>query len=56
MYKGYQSGAIDYIFKPINPDILRAKAGVLIDLYKKNRLLVEQEQSRKRSTKASRSK
>jgi light-regulated signal transduction histidine kinase (bacteriophytochrome) len=44
MYKGYQSGAIDYIFKPINPDILRAKVGVLIDLYKKNRLLIEQEQ------------
>src|SRR6186713_3362137 len=43
MYKGYQSGAIDYIFKPINPDILRAKVGVLIELYKKNRLLVEQE-------------
>ncbi len=43
MYKGYQSGAIDYIFKPINPDILRAKVGVLIDLYRKNRLLVEQE-------------
>lgn len=44
MYKGYQSGAIDYIFKPINADILRAKVGVLIDLYKKNRLLTEQEQ------------
>src|SRR6186713_3577520 len=44
MYKGYQSGAIDYIFKPINPDILRAKVGVLVELYKKNRLLLEQEQ------------
>ncbi|HEY8936488.1 MAG TPA: response regulator [Cyclobacteriaceae bacterium] len=44
LFKGYQSGAIDYIFKPINPDILRAKVGVLIDLYKKNRLLLEQEQ------------
>src|SRR5918995_60758 len=44
IYKGYKSGAIDYIFKPINPDILRAKVSVLIDLYKKNRLLVEQEQ------------
>jgi signal transduction histidine kinase len=44
MFKGYQSGAIDYIFKPINPDILRAKVSVLIDLYKKNRLLLEQEQ------------
>lgn len=44
MFKGYQSGAVDYIFKPFNPDVLRAKVGVLIDLYKKNRLLLEQEQ------------
>ncbi len=43
MYKGYQSGAIDYIFKPIHPDILRAKVGILVELYKKNRLLSEQE-------------
>ena len=43
IFKGYQSGAIDYIFKPFNPDVLRAKVGVLIDLYKKNRLLLEQE-------------
>jgi signal transduction histidine kinase len=44
IFKGYQSGAIDYIFKPFNPDVLRAKVAVLIDLYKKNRLLLEQEQ------------
>jgi len=44
VFKGYQSGAIDYIFKPFNPDVLRAKVSVLIDLYKKNRLLLEQEQ------------
>jgi signal transduction histidine kinase len=43
IYKGYQTGAIDYIFKPINADILRAKVGVLVDLYRKNRLLMEQE-------------
>ena len=48
MFKGYQSGAIDYIFKPINPDILRAKVGVLIDLYLKTRLLSEQEQKLKK--------
>jgi hypothetical protein len=44
MFKGYQTGAVDYIYKPINPDILRAKVGVLIELYKKTRLLHEQEQ------------
>jgi signal transduction histidine kinase len=44
IFKGYQTGAIDYIFKPINPDVLRAKVGVLVDLYKKTRLLLEQEQ------------
>jgi signal transduction histidine kinase len=51
MYKGYQSGAIDYLFKPINPDILRAKVSVLIDLYDKNRLLFEQEKKLKQINK-----
>jgi light-regulated signal transduction histidine kinase (bacteriophytochrome) len=44
IYRGYQSGAVDYIYKPINPDVLRAKVSVLIDLYKKNRQLLAQEQ------------
>src|SRR5215204_2420770 len=44
IFKGYQSGAVDYIYKPINPDVLRAKVSVLIDLYKKNRQLLAQEQ------------
>src|SRR5688572_27955239 len=44
MFKGYQTGAVDYIYKPINADVLRAKVGVLVELYKKTRLLHEQEQ------------
>ena len=43
-YKGYQAGAVDYIYKPINPNVLRAKVSVLIDLYRKNQQLIYQEQ------------
>src|SRR4051812_40408595 len=44
IFRGYQAGAVDYIYKPINPGVLRAKVTVLIDLYKKNRQLLAQEQ------------
>lgn len=44
VFKGYRSGAVDYIYKPINPDLLRAKVGVFIDLYQKNHRLQIQEQ------------
>ncbi|WP_240348410.1 response regulator [Longitalea arenae] len=43
IYKGYRMGAIDYIYKPINSDLLRAKVSVLVDLYRKNHRLIEQE-------------
>jgi hypothetical protein len=43
MSKGYQAGAVDYIYKPINPAVLRAKVAVLIDLYRKNLQLLAQE-------------
>src|SRR6478609_9443512 len=44
IFKGYRTGAVDYIYKPINPELLRAKVGVFIDLYKKNHRLLAQEQ------------
>src|SRR6187399_1792711 len=44
LFKGYQAGGVDYIFKPINPDVLRAKVAVLVDLYQKNHILKIQEQ------------
>ena len=44
MFKGYQMGAVDYIYKPINPELLRAKVSVFIDLYTKNHQLIAQEQ------------
>jgi signal transduction histidine kinase len=40
--RGFETGAVDYIFKPVEPDLLRAKVNVFVDLYVKNRQLKEQ--------------
>jgi len=44
IFQGYRAGAVDYIYKPINPDLLRAKVSVFVDLYRKNHQLMAQEQ------------
>src|SRR5258706_9164681 len=44
IYKGYRAGAVDYIYKPINAELLRVKVAVFIDLYQKNHRLIVQEQ------------
>jgi CheY-like chemotaxis protein len=40
-FRGYAVGAADYITKPFDPWVLRAKVLVFIDLYRKNRMLAE---------------
>jgi light-regulated signal transduction histidine kinase (bacteriophytochrome) len=44
IFKGYRAGAVDYIYKPVNPELLRAKVSVFVDLYRKNHRLLTQEQ------------
>ncbi len=39
VFKGYSAGAVDYLSKPLNPDILRAKVQVFLQLYRQKRLL-----------------
>jgi signal transduction histidine kinase len=37
--RGYDVGAVDYLTKPVNPEILRSKVSVFADLYRKTRAL-----------------
>jgi signal transduction histidine kinase len=43
IFQGYQMGGVDYIYKPINPELLRVKVGVFVELYRKNHELLMQE-------------
>lgn len=38
-FRGYATGAADYLTKPFDPWVLRAKVTVFLDLYRKNRQL-----------------
>ena len=44
IFKGYQMGGVDYIYKPVNPDLLRVKVAVFVELYNKTHQLMAQEQ------------
>lgn len=39
VFKGYETGAVDYLFKPIEPDILISKVKIFIELFKQKELL-----------------
>src|SRR4051812_37394593 len=40
--RGYSVGAVDFIVKPFNPNVLRTKVAVFVDLFLQSRRLVEQ--------------
>jgi signal transduction histidine kinase len=40
IFKGYRTGGVDYIYKPIKPELLRMKVSVFVELYRKNQQLL----------------
>ncbi len=43
IFRGYKEGAVDYLLKPFDPEILRAKVSVFVDLWRKGELLRRQQ-------------
>ncbi len=58
IFKGYEAGAVDYLFKPLDPKILETKVKIFIELYKHRKMLekttMELEQTVERLEKANR--
>ncbi|MGH3001413.1 MAG: ATP-binding protein, partial [Gaiellaceae bacterium] len=42
VFRGYEIGAVDYVFKPFQPEFLRAKVSVFVELWEKNRQIRDQ--------------
>ena len=42
--QGYQSGAVDYVYKPFEPEILRAKVSVFVELWMRGATIEAQRQ------------
>lgn len=45
IHEGYALGAVDYLVKPIEPEIVRAKVAVFVDLWRKTRALKRHEEA-----------
>jgi len=44
MFRGYEVGAVDYLQKPVVPEILKSKVAVFVELHRKSERLRESRQ------------
>ena len=42
VFRGYELGAVDYIFKPFHPEILRSKVNVFVELFRRREAFKQQ--------------
>jgi two-component system, sensor histidine kinase len=52
IFKGYESGAVDFMFKPLEPRILRSKVRVFVELHRQKMRLADAEERYALSTSA----
>jgi signal transduction histidine kinase len=48
MFRGYEVGAVDYLMKPVVPEILKSKVSVFVELHRKTERLKESEDKLRR--------
>ena len=46
-FRGYEVGAVDYLMKPVVPEVLRSKVSVFVELHRKNAVLAGEIAERK---------
>ena len=39
VFRGYHAGAVDFLYKPVNPEVLRSKVSIFVELSRKNEQL-----------------
>ena len=54
VFKGYEAGAVDFLFKPLNEQIVKSKVRVFVELYQQRRTLSEQVAALRESQEVSR--
>ena len=42
VFKGYEAGAVDFLFKPLEADVLKSKVDIFLDLYNQRRTIKKQ--------------
>jgi len=48
IFRGYAMGAVDYMFKPVDPHVLKSKVAVFVDLYRKTEEIRRESEARQR--------
>ena len=52
VFEGYEKGAVDYLFKPLKPIIIRSKVAIFLELFNQKKQLLEEKQKAEFATRA----